>query len=395
MSARPIEVVSEVRFTRNMKSKTWKATWFISTLSVFLIFQSQPSFAELGGYAVVHPDGHVCGVIVATSTDPFGNGGVMPHEYMGCPAGSRIIFQTKADPVTGNVAGYHGSSPGTSVQYDDATNSFTISNGSPAAAPGTPTPPAKITLIIKDGIATDSSGRSFSTGNGVSASTTLSQDQYQQLVTETSRIDSAKNQRQSALSQAQALAAQTPGIERCVSWSGYLENGQECAIATASSDTTTVQTRSVSNSLSNVDSQTVLNVESSTATAGVDSVTITVKATNEFVAPVIKSEAVEVQGTTADVSSLALKIETNVKAAVDIDKSLRKLDTLRKVTASSVIKLPDAKLSKESAISLTPSICSASGIQVSKIGKGLCTIAYTILSEAGNTYTTEKTFSFR
>ena len=250
-------------------------------------------------------------------------------------------------------------------------------------------------MIIKDGIATDSSGRSFSTGNGVSASTTLSQDQYQQLVTETSRIDSAKNQRQSALSQAQALAAQTPGIERCVSWSGYLENGQECAIATASSDTTTVQTRSVSNSLSNVDSQTVLNVESSTATAGVDSVTITVKATNEFVAPVIKSEAVEVQGTTADVSSLALKIETNVKAAVDIDKSLRKLDTLRKVTASSVIKLPDAKLSKESAISLTPSICSASGIQVSKIGKGLCTIAYTILSEAGNTYTTEKTFSFR
>ena len=209
MSARPIEVVSEVRFTRNMKSKTWKATWFISALSVFLIFQSQPSFAELGGYAVVHPDGHVCGVIVATSTDPFGNGGVMPHEYMGCPAGSRIIFQTKADPDTGNVAGYHGSSPGTSVQYDDATNSFTISNGSPAAAPGTPTPPAKITLIIKDGIATDSSGRSFSTGNGVSASTTLSQDQYQQLVTETSRIDSAKNQRQSALSQAQLLAAQT------------------------------------------------------------------------------------------------------------------------------------------------------------------------------------------
>ena len=391
MSARPIEVVSEVRFTRNMKSKTWKATWFISALSVFLIFQSQPSFAELGGYAVVHPDGHVCGVIVATSTDPFGNGGVMPHEYMGCPAGSRIIFQTKADPVTGNVAGYHGSSPETSVQYDNATNSFTISNGSAA----TPSAPAKITLIIKDGIATDSSGRSFSTGNGVSASTTLSQDQYQQLVTETSRIDSAKNQRQSALSQAQALAAQTPGIERCVSWSGYLENGQECAIATASSDTTTVQTRSVSNSLSNVDSQTVLNVESSTATAGVDSVTITVKATNEYVAPIIKSEAVEVQGTTADVSSLALKIETNIKTAVDIDKSLRKLDTLRKVTASSVIKLPDAKLSKESAISLTPSICSASGIQVSKIGKGLCTIAYTILSEAGNTYTTEKTFSFR
>jgi len=315
----------------------------------------------------------------------------MESEYMGCPIGARIIFQTQADPVTGNVAGYHGSSPETSVQYDNATNSFTISNSSA----GAPSAPTKVTLIIKDGVATDSSGRSFSTGNGVSTSTTLSQEQYQQLVTETSRIDSARNQRQSALSQAQALAAQTPGIERCVSWSGYLENGQECAIATASSDTTTVQTRSVSNSLSNVDSQTILNVESSTASAGVDSITIRVKATNEYVAPIIKSEGVEVQGKASDVSSLALKIETNIKAAVDIDKSLRKLDTLRKVTASSVIKLPDAKLSKESAVSLTPSICSASGIEVSKIGKGLCTIAYTILSEAGNAYTTEKTFSFR
>lgn len=344
-----------------------------------------------GGFAVVHPDGHVCGVIVGNIAYFGGNNRTMESEYMGCPIGARIIFQTQADPVTGNVAGYHGSSPETSVQYDNATNSFTISNSSA----GAPSAPTKVTLIIKDGVATDSSGRSFSTGNGVSTSTTLSQEQYQQLVTETSRIDSARNQRQSALSQAQALAAQTPGIERCVSWSGYLENGQECAIATASSDTTTVQTRSVSNSLSNVDSQTVLNVESSTASAGVDSITIRVKASNEYVAPVIKSEGVEVQGKASDVSSLALKIETNIKAAVDIDKSLRKLDTLRKVTASSVIKLPDAKLSKESAVSLTPSICSASGIEVSKIGKGLCTIAYTILSEAGNAYTTDKTFSFR
>lgn len=368
--------------------------WFTSLLIVALIIPVQHSYAELGGYAVVHPDGHVCGVIVATSTDPFGNGGTMPVEYMGCPIGSRIIFQTKASD-TGNVAGYHGSSPGTSVTYDDATNSFSISNSAPASDPGTPAPPAKVTLIIKDGIATDSSGRSFSTGNGVSASTTLSQEQYQQLVSETSRIDSAKNQRQIALSQAQLLASQTPGIERCVSWSGYLESGQECATATASSETTTVQTRSVSNSLSNIDSQTVLNVESATASSGVDSVTITVKASNEFVSPIIKSEAVEVQGTTSVVSTLASKIETNIKAAVDIDKSLRKLETIRKVTASSSIKLPDAKLSKETAISLTPNICSVTGIQVSKIGRGLCTVAYTIISEAGNTYTTEKSFSFR
>ena len=191
------------------------------------------------------------------------------------------------------------------------------------------------------------------------------------------------------------MALQTPGIERCVTWSGYLESGQECAIATASSETTTVQNRSLSNSLSSVDSQTVLNIDTATASNSNDSVTITVKATNEFVTPVIKSDAVEVQGSVSNVSTLAMKIETNAKAAIDIDKSLRKLDSLRKITASSLVRLPDSKLSKEAAISLTPEVCSISGIQVSKLGKGLCTILYTLISEAGNSYTTEKSFSFR
>lgn len=356
---------------------------------------SQPSYAELGGYAVVHPDGHVCGVIVATSTDPFGNGGTMPVEYMGCPPGSRIIFQTKADPDTGNVAGYHGSSPGTSVTYDDATNSFSVSNSSPTALPDSSAPPARVTLIIKDGIATDSSGRSFSTGNGVSASTTLSQEQYQQLVSETSRIDNAKNQRLTALSQAQSLAAQTPGIERCVSWSGYLESGQECAVATTTSDTTTVQTRSVSNSLSKNESQTVLNFESATVNSGLDSVTISVKAANEFETPILKSEAVNIEGQVSRVTNLALKIEKDSKSGSDIEKSLKKLDSLRTITASSTVKLPDAKYSIESAQSLTPGICSVSGIQVDRLSKGLCTISYSLTSEAGNTYTIEKSFTFR
>jgi hypothetical protein len=98
----------------------------------------------LGGYAVIHPDGHVCGVIVATSNDPFGNGGTMGStEYMGCPAGSLLVFQTKPSP-TGNVAGWHG----TDVTY---------SNGVFRLASGT---------TIRDGIATDPNGRVWDTGSG-------------------------------------------------------------------------------------------------------------------------------------------------------------------------------------------------------------------------------------
>ena len=74
----------------------------------------------LGGYAIVDPStGVVHGVIVANSSDPFGNGGVIPHEYMGCPAGCVIVQQSTADQ-NGNVAGLHGPN----VRYNQERNVF-------------------------------------------------------------------------------------------------------------------------------------------------------------------------------------------------------------------------------------------------------------------------------
>jgi len=105
----------------------------------------------LGGYAVVHPNGKVCGVIVATSADPYGNGGKMPIEYMGCPIGSRIIFQTTASP-TGNVAGWHGEN----VTYNGSE--FLIKSGASDTA--------TVVTKIQAGVATDSNGRVWETGSG-------------------------------------------------------------------------------------------------------------------------------------------------------------------------------------------------------------------------------------
>ena len=96
-----------------------------------------------GGYAVVHPDGHVCGVIVSASSDPFGNGGVMPQEYMGCPAGSRIVFQS-APSADGNVAGWHGN------DVVLTGNTYTLPGGSTLTA----------------GIVTDRNGRTWNSGTG-------------------------------------------------------------------------------------------------------------------------------------------------------------------------------------------------------------------------------------
>ncbi len=95
----------------------------------------------LGGYAVIHPDGHVCGVIVGNSYFA-GNDRTMTSAYMGCPIGSKIIFQTKPSP-SGNVAGWHG----TDVTYSAGV--FRLGNG---------------TRIV-NGIATDLDGRVWDTGS--------------------------------------------------------------------------------------------------------------------------------------------------------------------------------------------------------------------------------------
>jgi hypothetical protein len=86
----------------------------------------------LGGYAVVAPDGRVCGVIVATSSDPFNNGGKMSNSYMGCPTGSPIVFQTFPS-ADGNVAGWHGQDVfyfnGVFYVGDQKGSGLTIRNG--------------------------------------------------------------------------------------------------------------------------------------------------------------------------------------------------------------------------------------------------------------------------
>ena len=102
---------------------------------------------QLNGYAVVHPTGYVCGVIVGGSYFA-GNDKTMTSEYMGCPVGSQIISQTNASPE-GNVAGWHGQN----VTYSQ--NQFAIKNDS-----GT------VTTTIQNGVATDSGGRTWDTGSG-------------------------------------------------------------------------------------------------------------------------------------------------------------------------------------------------------------------------------------
>jgi hypothetical protein len=247
-------------------------------------------------------------------------------------------------------------------------------------------------LIIKDGIATDSTGRSFNTGTGISTTTTLSAEQFNSLVKETSRIESAKSQKSIALSKSRELALQTPGIERCVTWEGYLENGKECSIA-VSSESSTVTSNSVVNSLAS-ETGTVLSVSDSSTTQS-ESFTVSVKADNKYKNNSIQVDSVQFTGETDDVISLASKLESNKPVSADIAKNFQKLNSIRSKTYSSAVKLPDAKYSDEKALSSTPTVCKVEGISVLRLSKGNCEISYTLSSKSGNEYSVTKNWVFK
>ena len=350
---------------------------------------------EVGGFAVVHPDGHVCGVIVGSIAYFGGNDRTMTSEFMGCPIGARIILQTRQSE-TGNVAGTHGDGTnGTPlVTYEDTSRTFTVSNTS-----ATSTTPVKttVTLLIKDGVATDSSGRSFNTGTGVTTNTTLTNTQYADFVSESKRIDSANNEQLKALNKSKELALQTPGVERCVTWQGYLENGTECSKAIISTITSGETSTVTSNSVKNTITESSKNVlKTDTSTAGIDSVTVTVKAKNEFETSVMKIETVEFEGKPKEIISAAQKLETSTAVVKAIETAFLKFEAIKTQTSAKSVALPDARYVGEETISDTPKICKIDGVTVVRLKKGTCNISYTLTSlENGNVYTANKSIAFK
>jgi hypothetical protein len=320
----------------------------------------------------------------------------------GCKLPCRFVIQTLASE-TGNVAGYSSSFDSSNVTYDSQNNSFTVTQPEASSqSSGTQQPtPSRVVMVIKDGIATDSSGRSFSTGTGISTTTTLSQEQYSLLVSETNRLDNAAAQKNLALTKSRILALETPGLERCVKWFGYLEKGEECSLAT-SSDSTSLLSHSLSSSIASdtataiisVDTGTSVIANSDTAT-GLVPLSIAVKPGIENADPKLEVTVVNVIANAKEVVQISAKVESDKTFSVDVEKYINKLVAIAAETNLSKFKLPSSRLSEESSVSLTPLVCSVQGLLVQKKSKGVCSISYTIVPPSGNTYTVEKTFTFK
>ncbi len=135
---------------------------FTVLISMFSVVNISQASAESGGYAVVNPEtGTVHGVIVATSSDPFENGGTMPMEYMGCPVGCIIVQQSTADQ-NGNVAGKfsHGE---TQVIYNSNNNMFEVTESNTTQSQ-TVTESASNTSAIETEVSVSRSVRNYEFG---------------------------------------------------------------------------------------------------------------------------------------------------------------------------------------------------------------------------------------
>jgi hypothetical protein len=236
-----------------------------------------------------------------------------------------------------------------------------------------------------------------------------------------------------AKSVAQTAADSTPGIQRCSKWSGYGQSGQECAytfvaptpgtvipapgtsdtatvttvkptetttVLTRPSDTTTVTTQ-------NSETQTVLNSNSETttvlSTSTPDSATVT-SAIDPTTVKVAQSSSgtsqlglatISVEGSIKEMAKLIPKVVTKTSEQKSLNTILTKLDAIRSATYSKTQALPNERSIEETAISLTPDICSVKGSKVTSLKPGTCIFSYELVGASGNSFTVEKQIIFR
>ena len=213
-----------------------------------------------------------------------------------------------------------------------------------------------------------------------------------------------------AKSVAQAAADLTPGIQRCSKWSGYGQSGQECAytflapgekpLVSASSDTPTKPT--VDTSLSGT--STLPSTDTATVTSSTEAspVTTQVASTSTSTAKATTSggsnsglASISVEGTTQQLNSLISKVIDPGLEQKSLAKILLKLDALRPTTYSKTPSLPVERIIEETAVSLTPDICSVKGTTVTSLKPGKCTFTYELIGASGNSFTTQKSIVFK
>lgn len=192
---------------------------------------------------------------------------------------------------------------------------------------------------------------------------------------------------------AEAAARNTPGIERCSSWSGFGESGRECAYAfvAPSSSSSPVGSGSSTNSPAATESQviTVISATSSQQvieeTAGASS-SPTSSSDSATGSVAVGLETVAVAGTSVEIARTALAITSDPIEAQSISALATNITAVPTVIRSATQNLPRMTDVSYKVVSLTPNTCKASTWRVRVSKPGLCQVEFQITDSEGNSY---------
>ena len=184
---------------------------------------------------------------------------------------------------------------------------------------------------------------------------------------------------------AEAAASETPGIERCSSWSGFGESGRECAyafVAPSSSQSGAVDSGSSTGSTNSVVVRTVTQSaeasESAPATASGDA------SSSSSIA--VALDTVQVSGTSIEVARTALIITPDAVEAASISALAEGITGVRTVQRSLLQNMPRDPALSYRVTSATPDVCLASSWRVRIMKPGLCLLNVEITDSSGNSY---------
>jgi hypothetical protein len=183
---------------------------------------------------------------------------------------------------------------------------------------------------------------------------------------------------------AETAAAQTPGIERCSSWSGFGESGRECAYAFVSPGSASpIVVVPVSQSVQ-------VSVSPSVTTSPIQA-PVSVSAQPEVApettaSPSVELSAVVVSGSSVAVARQALLITPDTTEATSISALANSITAVRSVQRTTLQALPRDPTLTYSVVSLTPGICRASTFRVRINRPGLCQLEIQITDSVGNEY---------
>jgi hypothetical protein len=118
-------------------------------IAAFMIAGMAPAQAnDQGAWVKVDASGNAVGGAIVCSADVCGDKG-SPYAKATLGAGEQYVLQTKADPVTKNVAGIGNNNPGVQVKVDISTNTWTVARTQTIESPAHPNTQETVKVVTK------------------------------------------------------------------------------------------------------------------------------------------------------------------------------------------------------------------------------------------------------